>query len=1186
MRIRDIYIEGFGHFTARPVGPLERPVTVFYGPNEAGKSTYMQFIRAVLFGFPSYRGGQHYPPLVGGRHGGRLTVICDDGARYVIERFQGAGTGPVTVTTAAGEIQHETALARVLGHHSANVFKSIFAFTIEELQSDELLKDANVNGQIYSAGMGATGLPAAFRTLKAEKDRLFLKGGTKHAIAGFLNRLRDVDARLAEAADNAAEYGRLSGRVTEIEAALRDLSAYRLSRQSRLADLKRLESAWEDWVALAALDQRLSELPKLKTFPAEAVTRLEALELAVQTARREQRAAADLVKPAEDAAGGDIAHEFILSHAPEIQRILRGRTSFDNSVHDLPERQAELVGLERSLAETLREMGPDWSEARLVAFDLSVAVREEISRFQDSLRAARENAGRLDVDLVQQQRAMSEAEEAEKKARQDMEHAVTPLLDSEQVKQRRADVRKSRGTLSDETRARQRVADLRARYQRAVDEAASAERKATQDMERSAVPPLSTEEARQRRAVVRRARGTLGDAARARQRVTDMQSQLNVLSSAAAPAAAARRRGSGRIVAAVAAVAGIAVLAGGALLGGPALPIGVAAGVALIGVAVFLFVAVSLPPPVQVAELPLASSLRLNLQAAAAELSNIEAALSDTALALGLQHIDDAALVEADALLDEAEAALRERTHRAEALATARALVEQRTAVSSPMQAELRVAEAELLKLEEAVSQAASVLGLNNIDDASLSDLEASLDQADALHQERTRLAVTLSVASGLVESRQTRAEGAHIAIEVAQRKVETLQAEWRDWLLARGLRDTFTPETMVELRGKVDLARTKREEVQGMRRRIAAIKKDIHEYREIVEPLAVQCGIPVDDTDTRTIAAAADALEALYNRVEQQLKERLAAWQEMERAQHQLAQRDVQLGEAETALADLLASGGAKNVEDLRGRAVLNDERQSLEAERRQAVTRLQRLSGPGDRFTMLLDTLRDSDIQDIADQMRRIEEELKASEEEIQARSSERGSVEAELRRLIGEEESSGLRMERNMLIEQVRLHAHEWSRRTLAEELLTLARQKFERERQPGVVRHAERFFAEITDGRYHQVYAPLGEQTITVTDHTGGGKKPSELSRGTREQLFLALRFGLVRELDERAERLPVVVDEVLVNFDPARALRTALAFVELSQTNQVLAFTCHPLMVEQFQTAAVKAGAPEPQVIEL
>ena len=70
---------------------------------------------------------------------------------------------------------------------------------------------------------------------------------------------------------------------------------------------------------------------------------------------------------------------------------------------------------------------------------------------------------------------------------------------------------------------------------------------------------------------------------------------------------------------------------------------------------------------------------------------------------------------------------------------------------------------------------------------------------------------------------------------------------------------------------------------------------------------------------------------------------------------------------------------------------------------------------------------------------------------------------------------------------------------------------------------------------------QVYAPLGEQTITVTDADGRTKQPSELSRGTREQLFLSLRFGLIRELGQRTEPLPVVVDEVLVNFDPERAL---------------------------------------------
>jgi len=85
----------------------------------------------------------------------------------------------------------------------------------------------------------------------------------------------------------------------------------------------------------------------------------------------------------------------------------------------------------------------------------------------------------------------------------------------------------------------------------------------------------------------------------------------------------------------------------------------------------------------------------------------------------------------------------------------------------------------------------------------------------------------------------------------------------------------------------------------------------------------------------------------------------------------------------------------------------------------------------------------------------------------------------------------------------------------------------------------------------------------------------------LSRGTREQLYLSLRFGLIREFGERTERLPVVVDEVLVNFDPKRAGRAARAFAELANTNQVLVFTCHPETVALFTDVA-----SETQVIQI
>ena len=190
------------------------------------------------------------------------------------------------------------------------------------------------------------------------------------------------------------------------------------------------------------------------------------------------------------------------------------------------------------------------------------------------------------------------------------------------------------------------------------------------------------------------------------------------------------------------------------------------------------------------------------------------------------------------------------------------------------------------------------------------------------------------------------------------------------------------------------------------------------------------------------------------------------------------------------------------------------------------------------------------------------------------------ERGRVENELERLTGEEESSRLRIQRNTLLEQLRDSVRVWSRLTMAEELLDRTRQKFEIERQPRVVQHAQESFSHMTGQQYTRLFVPIGERTVTVTDGAGGTKQPHELSRGTREQLYLALRFGLVQEFGEHAERLPVVVDEALVNFDPERARRAIDAFSTLSETNQVLVFTCHPATAEMFVTAA---GA---QVIEV
>jgi recombinational DNA repair ATPase RecF len=50
VRITSLKIERFGVWEGLSLPKVSRGVNVFYGPNEAGKTTLMQFIRACLYG--------------------------------------------------------------------------------------------------------------------------------------------------------------------------------------------------------------------------------------------------------------------------------------------------------------------------------------------------------------------------------------------------------------------------------------------------------------------------------------------------------------------------------------------------------------------------------------------------------------------------------------------------------------------------------------------------------------------------------------------------------------------------------------------------------------------------------------------------------------------------------------------------------------------------------------------------------------------------------------------------------------------------------------------------------------------------------------------------------------------------------------------------------------------------------
>lgn len=142
-----------------------------------------------------------------------------------------------------------------------------------------------------------------------------------------------------------------------------------------------------------------------------------------------------------------------------------------------------------------------------------------------------------------------------------------------------------------------------------------------------------------------------------------------------------------------------------------------------------------------------------------------------------------------------------------------------------------------------------------------------------------------------------------------------------------------------------------------------------------------------------------------------------------------------------------------------------------------------------------------------------------------------------------------------------------------------ILREADRLFREEHQPDVIRRAGEYLEHITGGRYDRLsggeadmgaefmlHGPDLEGPLTVDDTT---------STGTREQVYLALRLAIVDHLDRDQERLPLLLDEVFVNWDEARRTRGLDLVVEVARTRQVFLCTCHEAWAAELETRGAR-----------
>ncbi len=117
-------------------------------------------------------------------------------------------------------------------------------------------------------------------------------------------------------------------------------------------------------------------------------------------------------------------------------------------------------------------------------------------------------------------------------------------------------------------------------------------------------------------------------------------------------------------------------------------------------------------------------------------------------------------------------------------------------------------------------------------------------------------------------------------------------------------------------------------------------------------------------------------------------------------------------------------------------------------------------------------------------------------------------------------------------------------------------------------------AGEIFKGLTGGRYEGMQISKSFDISVEKSGVFGGKESAYLSAGTYDQAYLSLRLALSSLMFDNAEGLPILLDDVLTQYDDKRA-ETALEYLkEYSEYGQIIMFTCH----RSIYSSAEKAGA--------
>ena len=424
------------------------------------------------------------------------------------------------------------------------------------------------------------------------------------------------------------------------------------------------------------------------------------------------------------------------------------------------------------------------------------------------------------------------------------------------------------------------------------------------------------------------------------------------------------------------------------------------------------------------------------------------------------------------------------------------------------------------------------------------------------------------------VQSRRRRLTTLRQRFRTAQQKVAELRKEWVETLASLGLDETIR------------------------------IDEGFQQWQQVLEALEVRRRLQARAPETESYKRAWSSMQQRIRKLGQQVPKQkldynrplevLSAWQQqLQVLDRDEAERDRLKSEEQSKtkestdyqkLADelhakysgILSRAGVASRDDLQQRIEWMELRKSLEEDLALARLELEEVAASEPDMAIVEDDLLSFDAAANAESRGQLTEELDLLSLEVEEKIEQLGSVKQEIKSLESGRRLNAAQQERGRLAGLIHRAAEDWFALQIAERVTNDMRTNFEQNTVSETLEMASEYLSRMTRERYRRIWAPLGKHHVVVDDQLGRSFVVDELSSGTREQLFLAIRLALVREFADQELELPMVMDDLFANFDQSRteaAVDCLLDFVNSGQ--QILFFTCHLHLARLFESKGVR-----------